>query len=50
MAHKKSQNISIVSGWIQKAEDDLSFAKDAKECLGDAQKIIAFIKAKVKLK
>src|SRR3990172_5868740 len=29
MAHKKSQNISIVSGWIQKAEDDLSFAKDA---------------------
>ncbi|MEK7078470.1 MAG: HEPN domain-containing protein, partial [Patescibacteria group bacterium] len=29
MASKKLRNINIISGWIQKAEDDLAFAKDA---------------------
>lgn len=29
MVDKKMRNINIISGWIQKAEDDLAFAKDA---------------------
>lgn len=29
MTDKKPRNINIISGWIQKAKDDLAFAKDA---------------------
>ena len=43
----KNNLSTIVQAWVEKAEDDLSFAKDARESVSAAEKIVEAIKEKL---